>query len=97
MTSSTAKLTKPELRKLEAYYAFHIRNVERHLPVKARVVMTDEALAMFPRYRGKRGTIVGHKYSSPVVLWDGRRTTDSYAPWFIRRVGRALPTSEDRE
>lgn len=84
------KLTKAQMDEIAAYYADHIRGCERRLPLKARVVMDEELLRQMPRYRGVRGTIVGHVHhgtgASPKVLWDGRRTADSYAPWFIRRI-----------
>lgn len=73
-----------------ARYAAFIRNAKRRLPVGTRVKMTSEAVAKFPRYKDTLGTIVGHidhgTGASPKVLWDGRKTAASYAPWFIRRV-----------
>ena len=67
-----------------------IRNAKSRLPLGARVKMTRYAANMFPRYKGVLGTIVGHishgTGGSPRVLWDGRKTDSSYAPWFILRV-----------
>jgi hypothetical protein len=84
---SERKMTKAEIDARAAYLADHIRNVKTRLPLKSRVIMEEEALAMFPRYRGVRGTVVGYAHgTSPKVLWDGRKTVASYAPWFIRRV-----------
>ena len=84
------KLMKADLERFEAYYAGFIRSCKTNLPLNARVVMTPEAAAMFPRYKGVTGTVVGYKEhgtgASPKVLWDGRKTADSYAPWFIRRA-----------
>jgi hypothetical protein len=89
------KLTKAELDQRAAYLADHIRNAKTRLPVKARVTMSDEGLEQFPAYRGLRGTVVGHAHgTSPKVLWDGRKTASSYAPWFIRRIGRALQSKK---
>lgn len=66
--------------------AASIRNVRQRLPIGCRVKMTAYAASMFPRYKGKMGTVVGFAHeTSPRVLWDGRRTDSSYAPWLIRR------------
>jgi hypothetical protein len=69
------------------------RGAANYWPIGSTVMMTAEGLAQFPKYKGRRGTIVGHFGTwAPKVLWDGRKTADHYAPWFIRTVKRAEPT-----
>jgi hypothetical protein len=84
------KLTKAQLEAEAHRLATSIRNAKRRLPIGARVKMSNEALLMFPRFRGIVGTIVGHKFgTTPMVRWDGYKTASSYAPWLILRLGRA--------
>jgi hypothetical protein len=64
---------------------FNEAAVRRRLPVGTRVRMSLEGLQAFPRYAEARGTVTKHWHGSPVVLWDHRKTADSYAPWFITR------------
>lgn len=62
--------------------------LRRRFPIGCRVKMTREAASGWRKYAGVVGTVVRHGYSgtSPVVLWDGRKTATGYHPDFLRRV-----------
>lgn len=78
--------------KVVARWAGYIRNVKRRLPVGTRVKPSPECVRQFPRLRGMLGTVVGYGKGDPKVRWDGRKTADGYAPWFIwRATGKAAP------
>lgn len=68
------------------WYDFDERKVRKRLPVGARVRMSPEGYRQFPRYKDARGLVVGYKGALPTVKWDHRKTTGSYAPWFLHRV-----------
>lgn len=67
-------------------YLQYVAEVQRIFSLGCRVRLTEVGVAAIPRYANARGTVVGHRHSSPKVLWDGRRTWAAYAPWFLRRA-----------
>lgn len=56
----------------------------RRFPIGAQVRMSRNGEGAFPRYKWRIGTVVGYFNGvSPKILFDGRKTADSYAWCFL--------------
>lgn len=70
--------------------------IKARLPFGARVKLSVAAARTFPRLKGKLGTIEAHGYNGyPKVLFDGRKTSESWNPDLLIKVRQAPPSSSE--